>query len=304
MPLIASHAPPLRLRQDPQDGRHQPGDRAVAPLRPRRHRHPDQPGRRGAARGRRGSAPAERRRPSPSSYAHMGARRVIEVIGRETWDDYFTFAVERNPFDVVASSWRYSARKPSFTKTFAEFVRTPRRLDRLALNERLYRMGGAGRRRPGLPLRGAAGRGRRHLAAARPRPRPAAREAGERPALPRALRPRRRRDRGGSASSGRSGSSATSSDASRQSPPSDRRHQRQLGQHLASRGSRPGPTGRRARRPPQRARAWTTPSPAAGSAPRASSPATAPATTSPLPDVPSPVSPVDTRHVPPSAAMN
>lgn len=78
----------------------------------------------------------------PSSYAHMGARRVIEVIGRETWDDYFTFAVERNPFDVVASSFRYSARKPTFTKTFAEFVRTPRRLVRLALNERLYRLGG------------------------------------------------------------------------------------------------------------------------------------------------------------------
>ncbi|MDR7254593.1 hypothetical protein J2X46_003586 [Nocardioides sp. BE266] len=78
----------------------------------------------------------------PSSYAHMGARRVIEVIGRETWDAYFTFAVERNPYDVVASSFRYSARKPTFTKTFAEFVRTPRRLDRLALNERLYRLGG------------------------------------------------------------------------------------------------------------------------------------------------------------------
>ncbi len=79
---------------------------------------------------------------SPTSYAHMGARRVIEVLGRETWDDYFTFAVERNPFDVVASSYRYSARKPSFTKTFAEFVRTPKRMERLALNERLYRMGG------------------------------------------------------------------------------------------------------------------------------------------------------------------
>jgi hypothetical protein len=79
---------------------------------------------------------------SPSSYAHMGARRVIKVIGREAWDDYFTFAVERNPYDVVASSYRFSARKPSFTKSFAEFVRTPRRLDRLALNERLYRIGG------------------------------------------------------------------------------------------------------------------------------------------------------------------
>lgn len=77
----------------------------------------------------------------PSSYAHMGARRVIEVVGRETWDDYFTFAVERNPFDVVASSYRYSARRPSFTRTFAEFVRSPR-VTRLALNERLYRLRG------------------------------------------------------------------------------------------------------------------------------------------------------------------
>jgi hypothetical protein len=89
-----------------------------------------------------GGVPPQNDATTPSSYAHMGARRVIKVIGHETWDDYFTFAVERNPFDVVASSWRYSARKPSFTKTFAEFVRTPRRLDRLALNERLYRMGG------------------------------------------------------------------------------------------------------------------------------------------------------------------
>jgi hypothetical protein len=89
-----------------------------------------------------GGVPPQNDDTSPSSYAHMGARRVVKVIGRETWDDYFTFAVERNPFDVVASSWRYSARKPSFTKSFAEFVRTPRRLDRLALNERLYRMDG------------------------------------------------------------------------------------------------------------------------------------------------------------------
>ena len=89
-----------------------------------------------------GGVPPQNDDTTPGSYAHMGARRVIKVIGRETWDDYFTFAVERNPFDVVASSWRYSARKPSFTKTFGEFVRTPRRLDRLALNERLYRVGG------------------------------------------------------------------------------------------------------------------------------------------------------------------
>ncbi|QBX56847.1 hypothetical protein EXE58_16250 [Nocardioides seonyuensis] len=78
----------------------------------------------------------------PSCYAHMTARRVVKVVGRSTWDDYFTFAVERNPFDVVASSWRFSARKEGFEKSFAEFVRSPR-VGRLARNERLYRLGGA-----------------------------------------------------------------------------------------------------------------------------------------------------------------
>lgn len=78
----------------------------------------------------------------PGAYAHMAARRVIAVIGRETWNDYFTFAVERNPFDVVASSFRYSARKPSFSTTFPEFVRS-KRIERLAQNERLYRLRGS-----------------------------------------------------------------------------------------------------------------------------------------------------------------
>ena len=80
-------------------------------------------------------------RGEPPAYNHMGARRVIELIGRQTWDDYFTFAVERNPFDVVASSWRYSTRRPDFTRSFAEFVRSPR-LERLARNQRLYRLRG------------------------------------------------------------------------------------------------------------------------------------------------------------------
>ena len=133
----------------------------------------------------------------PSSYAHMGARRVIEVIGRETWDAYFTFAVERNPFDVVASSYRYSARKPTFTKTFAEFVRTPKRMERLALNERLYRLDGRVvvdrvYRYEELPDAVADVSARLGIELDLP-----ACEAGERPALPRALRPRRRRDRGG-----------------------------------------------------------------------------------------------------------
>lgn len=77
----------------------------------------------------------------PRSYNHMSARRVVRALGRETWDGYFTFAFERNPWDVVASSWRYSSRRPEFDRPFAEFVRSPR-VQRLAENQRLYRLGG------------------------------------------------------------------------------------------------------------------------------------------------------------------
>jgi hypothetical protein len=76
----------------------------------------------------------------PSCFNHMRARRVIRVLGRPTWDDYFTFAVERNPWDVVASSYRYSTRRPGFRLSFAEYVRAPR-VDRLAANRLVYTIG-------------------------------------------------------------------------------------------------------------------------------------------------------------------
>ena len=69
----------------------------------------------------------------------MRARRVIRLLGRATWDEYFTFAVERNPWDLVASSWRFSSRRPGFGVSFADYVRSPR-LDKLAGNERIYRL--------------------------------------------------------------------------------------------------------------------------------------------------------------------
>jgi hypothetical protein len=77
----------------------------------------------------------------PRAYNHMRARRVIRLLGRQTWDAYFTFAVERNPWDLVASSWRYSSRRPGFAVPFADYVRSPR-LTKLAGNERIYRVQG------------------------------------------------------------------------------------------------------------------------------------------------------------------
>lgn len=75
----------------------------------------------------------------PRAYNHMRARRAITLLGRPTWEAYFTFAVERNPWDLVASSYRYSARRPGFSVPFADYVRS-RRVDRLAGNERIYRL--------------------------------------------------------------------------------------------------------------------------------------------------------------------
>lgn len=41
-------------------------------------------------------------------FNHMSARDVIDRIGRDIWEDYFTFTIERNPFDKFISYyyWR------------------------------------------------------------------------------------------------------------------------------------------------------------------------------------------------------
>ena len=60
------------------------------------------------------------RRPARMFFNHMPARDVRRLIGREIWESYFSFAVERNPWDIAVSAWFwYSTRVPL---TFKEFV--------------------------------------------------------------------------------------------------------------------------------------------------------------------------------------
>ena len=75
------------------------------------------------------------------AYNHMSAYRVRRFVGRDVWDGYFKFAVERNPWDLVASSYRYSSRRPEWNVPFGAFLHS-RRLERLAKNQHIYRLRG------------------------------------------------------------------------------------------------------------------------------------------------------------------
>jgi hypothetical protein len=79
--------------------------------------------------------------PGRRAVNHMPASGARRLVGPEVWDEYFKFAVERNPWDQVASSYRYSNRRPEWNVPFGAFVRS-RRLEKLAKNQHIYRLGG------------------------------------------------------------------------------------------------------------------------------------------------------------------
>lgn len=75
------------------------------------------------------------------AWNHMPAQRILKIAGRDVWDSYFKFVVERNPWEVALSSYRYYCHRHLEPMSLERFLRGGR-LEKLAKNPGIYRIGG------------------------------------------------------------------------------------------------------------------------------------------------------------------
>ena len=81
------------------------------------------------------------------AFNHMPSSMVRQLVGRETWEGYYTFAVERNPWDAVVSLYHWRNRPENRQgdaepPAFADFVHEPVVAELAAKNFRGYRING------------------------------------------------------------------------------------------------------------------------------------------------------------------
>ncbi len=56
-------------------------------------------------------------------------RRVVRAIGEDLWNECFTFAFVRNPWDRLVSGWQFTRQRGKHDLAFAEFVKDLPSLD-------------------------------------------------------------------------------------------------------------------------------------------------------------------------------
>jgi hypothetical protein len=58
----------------------------------------------------------------PAYFNHIHASSVRKRLGRQRWNEYFTFCFERNPWDKVVSRYYFATGRGEFRGTFRDFV--------------------------------------------------------------------------------------------------------------------------------------------------------------------------------------
>ncbi len=74
--------------------------------------------------------------------AHLPAAAVRQIVGADTWNDYFKFAIERNPWDAVVSLYYWRNRNNPTPISFEDFVNSDLVPRWATKNARIYRLRG------------------------------------------------------------------------------------------------------------------------------------------------------------------